>query len=176
MSTLSPVISKGDIVLYKGVKYKVEFAGKTKFGFRAKLSYLNGSKEFWVNLTDLTPVSAEVTPTPTKSKSVKEAIEKIKKQAFDLGEGSIKATIDPDKVIDLGTVKKLYFDLGPPDVTKPVSTYSPPKKEYAPPTYATATQIAAIKKLFPNRSYAVPLEKLSFVEADKMIRTRLAEM
>ena len=42
--------SKGDIVLYKGRKYRVEYAGKTKYGMKAKLKFLNGSKSFWVPL------------------------------------------------------------------------------------------------------------------------------
>ena len=33
---------------YKGKTYRLEFLGETKFGKRAKLSFLDGTKEFWV--------------------------------------------------------------------------------------------------------------------------------
>jgi len=33
---------------YKGKKYKLAFLGQTKFGRRAKLTFMDGSKEFWV--------------------------------------------------------------------------------------------------------------------------------
>lgn len=33
--------------LYKGKKYRVKFVGPTKFGQRAHLEFLDGSKSFW---------------------------------------------------------------------------------------------------------------------------------
>lgn len=42
---------KGETVSYKGRNYTVVFAGTTKFGEKAKLSFLDGSKEFWVDLS-----------------------------------------------------------------------------------------------------------------------------
>jgi hypothetical protein len=33
--------------MYHGKKYEVVFQGETKFGYRAKLGYLDGSNEFW---------------------------------------------------------------------------------------------------------------------------------
>jgi hypothetical protein len=156
-------ILKGDLVLYKGVKYKVEFAGKTKFGFRAKLSYLNGTKEFWVNLSDLTPYS-------TPSKTAEVSGDSYTKTTTPVAPHVFQEILDKKKA----SLKTPVFDLGPPDPEK--KEPPPAKPTPSKPVYATTQQIAAIKKLFPNRSYAVPLEKLSFVEADKMIRSRLVEM
>ena len=34
---------------YKGRTYRLRFLGDTKFGRRAKLAFLDGSKEFWVD-------------------------------------------------------------------------------------------------------------------------------
>jgi hypothetical protein len=34
---------------YKGRVYRLEYVGATKFGRRAKLAFLDGSKEFWVD-------------------------------------------------------------------------------------------------------------------------------
>lgn len=48
-------VKPGDTVLYKGRKYKVQYAGKTKFGLKAKLSFMDGSKEFWVPLNAVQP-------------------------------------------------------------------------------------------------------------------------
>jgi|PlaIllAssembly_1097288.scaffolds.fasta_scaffold10906_8 hypothetical protein len=166
-------ILKGDLVLYKGVKYKVEFAGKTKFGFRAKLSYLNGTKEFWVNLSDITPVKPSVSDYVV-SDHIASLEQLLSDPKFDVVE--VPGTDYATQSLKTKPVKpkKVPFDLGPPDTKKsesPVPKTVPPN-----PAYATAKQIATLKKLFPNRSYAVPLEKLSFVEADKMIRARLAEV
>jgi hypothetical protein len=36
---------------YKGRKYLLVWAGQTKFGQRAKLAFLDGSAEFWVDLS-----------------------------------------------------------------------------------------------------------------------------
>lgn len=34
---------------YKGKTYRLMWEGKTKFGDKAKLAFLDGSKEFWVD-------------------------------------------------------------------------------------------------------------------------------
>jgi len=44
-----------DVVLYKGKKYKLVWVGPTKFGRRAKLQFLNGQKEFWVDEDAISP-------------------------------------------------------------------------------------------------------------------------
>lgn len=36
-------------VYYKMRKYKLEYIGETKFGYRAKLAFQDGSKSFWVD-------------------------------------------------------------------------------------------------------------------------------
>jgi hypothetical protein len=33
---------------YKGRQYRILFCGKTKYGFRARLQFMDGSKDFWV--------------------------------------------------------------------------------------------------------------------------------
>jgi hypothetical protein len=38
---------------YRGRTYKLEFIGQTKFGKRAKLAFLDGSKEFWVSASEV---------------------------------------------------------------------------------------------------------------------------
>ena len=40
--------------LYKGKKYRLDWKGQTKYGKRAKLSFFNGSKSFWVDLNKVT--------------------------------------------------------------------------------------------------------------------------
>lgn len=149
-------ISKGDKVLYKGVVYRVEFAGKTKFGFRAKLSYLNGTKEFWVNLSDVSPVDS----TPTKTQ--------IEDYITDLEE-SVKAIVKKPKPIP----KKTSFDSGPPNPAekKPVNPNPPPS------IYATTQQIEALKALKSLKpELGGEWEKLSYVEADKLIRSTLVSL
>lgn len=47
---------------YKGRKYLLKFLGKTKFGRRAKLAFLDGSKEFWVSADLVTEGGEEETP------------------------------------------------------------------------------------------------------------------
>lgn len=37
------------IAEYKGRKYRLLWSGKTKYGMRAKLAFMDGSKEFWVD-------------------------------------------------------------------------------------------------------------------------------
>lgn len=39
---------------YKGRTYLVKFTGTTKFGHKAKLAFMDGSKEFWVPLDAIT--------------------------------------------------------------------------------------------------------------------------
>jgi hypothetical protein len=46
---------RGDLATYKGKTYRIGFAGPTKFGDRAKLVFLDGSKEFWVDLSLVSP-------------------------------------------------------------------------------------------------------------------------
>lgn len=46
---------KGDVVTYKGRPYRVLFAGPTRYGPRAHLEFMNGSKSFWVDLSLVTP-------------------------------------------------------------------------------------------------------------------------
>jgi hypothetical protein len=42
-----------EIVSYKGKKYRLLWQGKTKWGQKAKLGFLNGSQEFWVDTVKL---------------------------------------------------------------------------------------------------------------------------
>jgi hypothetical protein len=49
---------------YKGKTYRCLYTGQTKFGRKAKLSFLDGSKEFWV---DLSLVTVDV-PAPSSSR------------------------------------------------------------------------------------------------------------
>jgi hypothetical protein len=37
------------VVGYKGKNYKLLYEGKTKFGVRAHLAFMDGSKDFWVD-------------------------------------------------------------------------------------------------------------------------------
>lgn len=46
---------------YKGRNYKLLWSGKTKYGNRAKLGFFDGSKEFWVDASLVTPGPARVT-------------------------------------------------------------------------------------------------------------------
>lgn len=48
-------LRKGDIVQYKGKSYRLLWSGPTRYGDRAKLEFMDGSKQFWV---DLSKVSA----------------------------------------------------------------------------------------------------------------------
>lgn len=47
---------------YKGKTYRLEFLGDTKFGRRAKLAFMDGSKEFWVAADLVTPAGPVATP------------------------------------------------------------------------------------------------------------------
>ena len=42
-------LQPGDIVLYRGRQYYLKWIGETKWGHKAKLQYLDFSKEFWVD-------------------------------------------------------------------------------------------------------------------------------
>jgi len=37
-----------EVVTYKGKSYRLLWSGKTRYGERAKLQFMNGTKEFWV--------------------------------------------------------------------------------------------------------------------------------
>lgn len=50
------------VVLYKGRQYRLTWEGKTKYGQRAKLEYLDGSKEFWVACEAISEVEPEPEP------------------------------------------------------------------------------------------------------------------
>lgn len=39
----------GPIVTYKGRQYRLLWSGKTKYGQRCKLSFMDGTKEFWAD-------------------------------------------------------------------------------------------------------------------------------
>ncbi len=41
------------IVNYKGRQYRQMWSGETKYGKRAKLQFLDGSKEFWVDASQV---------------------------------------------------------------------------------------------------------------------------
>lgn len=44
---------------YKGRTYRLEYLGATKFGRRAKLAFLDGSKEFWVDASTVTELTSK---------------------------------------------------------------------------------------------------------------------
>lgn len=43
-----------EVVLYNGKKYHMIWSGKTKYGERARLEFLDGTKDFWVDLSKVT--------------------------------------------------------------------------------------------------------------------------
>lgn len=47
---------------YKGRTYRLLWTGPTKFGRRAKLGFMDGSKEFWVAAAAVTTGGASYTP------------------------------------------------------------------------------------------------------------------
>jgi hypothetical protein len=47
---------------YKGRKYRLEWSGDTKFGRKAKLSFWDGSKTFWVDLSAVTIEQGDSAP------------------------------------------------------------------------------------------------------------------
>jgi hypothetical protein len=50
-----------EVISYKGRNYNLVWKGPTKYGERAKLSFLDGSKEFWV---DASAVGSATSSTP----------------------------------------------------------------------------------------------------------------
>lgn len=48
--------------MYKGYKYKLLWMGPTKFGQRARLAYMDGSKEFWVEADAVMVDNEELPP------------------------------------------------------------------------------------------------------------------
>lgn len=53
-----------EVCQYKGRSYRLLWKGQTKFGLKAKLAFMDGSKEFWV---DLSLVSYAPTSSPSGS-------------------------------------------------------------------------------------------------------------
>lgn len=51
--------------MYKGKRYQCLFVGKTKYGQKAKLSFMDGSKEFWVDADKISGVQDDGEPTST---------------------------------------------------------------------------------------------------------------
>ena len=47
---------------YKGKTYRLEYLGPTKFGRRAKLAFMDGSKEFWVDAALVSEGGASSSP------------------------------------------------------------------------------------------------------------------
>jgi hypothetical protein len=45
--------ARGKVVSYKGHKYRMLWKGKTKFGERAHLQFLNGEKDFWCKASEV---------------------------------------------------------------------------------------------------------------------------
>jgi hypothetical protein len=45
----------GKFAQYKGRRYKLLFLGDTSFGKRARLAFLDGSKQFWVDAAKIAP-------------------------------------------------------------------------------------------------------------------------
>jgi hypothetical protein len=43
---------------YKGRTYRLDFLGKTKYGERAHLTFLDGSKDFWVDAAAVSVAAA----------------------------------------------------------------------------------------------------------------------
>ena len=43
---------------YKGRTYRLDWVGQTRYGRRAKLSFMDGSKSFWVDASKITEVSS----------------------------------------------------------------------------------------------------------------------
>lgn len=46
---------------YKGKTYRVKFIGETKFGRRANLEFMDGSKNFWVDASLVSVTGADAT-------------------------------------------------------------------------------------------------------------------
>lgn len=55
-TTTKTTLKKGDAALYNGKKFRVLFAGETRFGARARLCWFSDeSKAFWVDLSKVEP-------------------------------------------------------------------------------------------------------------------------
>lgn len=67
----APLPSKGEVVSYKGKKFRVGYAGKTKFGQRVKLEFLDGDGEFWVDPKNLDGGENPLPPNPPKPQTPK---------------------------------------------------------------------------------------------------------
>lgn len=52
---------------YKGRTYLLRFLGTTKFGLKAKLAFLDGSKEFWVDSNLIAETNAPPTSASASS-------------------------------------------------------------------------------------------------------------
>ena len=52
-SRIASSFDPGDKVLYKGKPYILRWSGPTRFGDRAKIQFLDGSKEFWVDASTI---------------------------------------------------------------------------------------------------------------------------
>lgn len=62
------------IVSYKGRQYRQVWSGQTKFGVRAKLKFTDGSKEFWVDASQVSSASGPVSSSsarPAKARTCK---------------------------------------------------------------------------------------------------------
>lgn len=57
------------IVSYKGNNYKLVWKGKTKYGERAKLAFLDNSKEFWVDASQIGSSSTSSSTSSSSSRS-----------------------------------------------------------------------------------------------------------
>lgn len=60
---------EGDYALYKGVPYKIQYIGKTKFGYRARLK--GSIDDFWVDVSDLSSVIAKSNHSASLKKETK---------------------------------------------------------------------------------------------------------
>ncbi len=56
---------------YKGKAYRLEFIGRTKFGQKAKLAFMDGSKEFWVDAAAVTVCGSGYSPSARKGRSMR---------------------------------------------------------------------------------------------------------
>lgn len=55
---------KDEYALYKGRKYRLLYLGPTKFGKKAKLGFIGGTKEFWVDANLVTVTTGAVLRRP----------------------------------------------------------------------------------------------------------------
>lgn len=61
--------STKEVVTYKGRQYNLLFKGQTKFGYKAKLAFLDGSKEFWVDASEISGSGARRTSGTSRGRS-----------------------------------------------------------------------------------------------------------